>query len=288
VLTLAQHMTMRTPNDIAPGGRPLELLFERQRQRQHVDVPRFDLPAELIATYGGPLGFRSPCLFANFVASLDGIVALPGDAESGQIISGRNPADRFVMGLLRACADAVLIGAGNFRKSSGHFWYPDRIYPAAAALYAQARQTLGLRAQPQFVLLSASGDIDTNEPAIASAIIITTRVGEAKLRARAPASTRIVVLAPDRVRTPDVLAFLHEQGLPRVLTEGGPSLLAEMIAERVLDELFFTSAPTLFGRYTDDQRKSLVEGLDVAGASAELLSARRHGSHLFLRYALQP
>jgi len=273
-------MVMRTPNDIAPGGQPLELLFER------ADLPRFDLPAELVANYGGALGFQSPRLFANFVASLDGIVALPGDLESGQIISGRNPADRFVMGLLRACADAVLIGAGNFRKASGHFWYPDRIYPAAAAFFAQARERLGLAPEPQFVLLTASGDIDTTEPAIASALIITTRMGEAKLRARAPESTRIVVLAPDRVHAPDVLDFLRAEGMPRVLTEGGPSLLAELIAEHVLDELFVTSAPTLFGRYSDDHRKSLVDGLDVAGARGELLSARRHGSHLFLRYAL--
>src|SRR5450432_584834 len=164
-LTLAQPMSTRTSNDISPGGRPLELLFE------HRDLPRFELPDELAASYGGGLGFAGPCMFANFVASLDGVVALSGDTESGQIISGRNPADRFVMGLLRACADAVVVGAGTFRKSSGHLWYPDRIYPAAAALFADARQRLGLATVPQFVLVSASGEIDVSEPAVAGALI---------------------------------------------------------------------------------------------------------------------
>jgi hypothetical protein len=65
-------MSTRTPDDIAPGGQPLELLFE------HSDLPRFELPSELIASYGGTLGFESPCVYANFVASLDGVVALPG------------------------------------------------------------------------------------------------------------------------------------------------------------------------------------------------------------------
>ncbi|HYU63230.1 MAG TPA: dihydrofolate reductase family protein, partial [Verrucomicrobiae bacterium] len=55
-------------------------------------------------------------VYANFVSSIDGIVALEaGTAPSGGIISGRNEADRFVMGLLRAFADAVLVGAGTVR-----------------------------------------------------------------------------------------------------------------------------------------------------------------------------
>jgi riboflavin biosynthesis pyrimidine reductase len=273
-------MSTPTSNDITPAGHPLELLFDQTSSAE------LDLPPELTANYGGGLGLSSPCVFANFVASLDGVVALPGDTESGQIISGRNPADRFVMGLLRVCADAVLVGAGTFRKSSGHLWYPDRIYPAAAALFAEARQKLGLSAQPQFVLLSASGSVETTEPALRDALIVTTRAGEAQLRPRAAAGTRIVVLDPDRVHLPDVLDFLRAQGMRRVLTEGGPSLFAELVAEKLLDELFVTSSPSLFGRYADDGRRSLANGLDLGGAPCELLSARRHGSHLFLRYAL--
>ena len=275
-------MPMRTSNDIIPGGRPLELLFEQ------CNLPRFELPDELTASYGGGLGFDSACVFANFVASLDGVVALPGDTESGQIISGRNPADRFVMGLLRACADAVLIGAGTFRKSSGHLWYPDRIYPAAAQLFADARQRLGLARLPQLVLVSASGEIDVREPAVAGALIITTRAGESVLRARVPESTRVVTLDPDRIRVPQVVEFLRKEGFQRVLTEGGPTLFSELVADKVLDQLFVTSAPALFGRFAGDQRKSLADGLDLGGAPAELLSARRHGSHLFLRYGLRP
>jgi riboflavin biosynthesis pyrimidine reductase len=279
-LNLVQPMRTRTSDDIAPGGQPLELLFEHSR------LPHFELPAALGANYGGGLGFESPCLFANFVASLDGVVALPGDTESGQIISGRNPADRFVMGLLRACADAVLVGAGTFRESSTHLWYPDRIYPAAAGLFAEARQRLGLAAQPQFVLVSASGEIDTTAPAIAGALIITTRAGETKLRGQVPESTRVVALDAERIELSAVRDFLHAQGLQRVLTEGGPTLFTELVAQRLVDQLFVTSAPSLFGRFAGDQRKSLAHGLDLGGAAFELLSARRHGSHLFLRYAL--
>jgi riboflavin biosynthesis pyrimidine reductase len=273
-------MSTRTPHDIAPGGQPLELLFE------HSDLPRLELPSELIASYGGTLGFESPCVYANFVASLDGVVALAGDAESGQIISGKNPADRFVMGLLRSCADAVLVGAGTFRKSPGHLWLPDRIYPAAGAFFAEARQRLGLAAKPQFVLVSASGEIDIGEAALEGALIVTTRGGENRLRGRVPESTRVVVLDADRVHLPAVLDLLRAEGMPRVLTEGGPTLFSELVAAKSLDQLFVTSSPALFGRFAADGRKSLAEGFDLGGAQFELLSARRHRSHLFLRYAL--
>jgi hypothetical protein len=78
---------------------PLEALFEVP------GLPGFDLPDELAAICGGTVGFPEPRLYANFVASVDGVVAL-----------------RFVMGLLRACADAVLIGAGTLRGSPRTRW----------------------------------------------------------------------------------------------------------------------------------------------------------------------
>jgi riboflavin biosynthesis pyrimidine reductase len=272
-------MATRTSNDISPGGAPLELLFERS------NLPRLPLPALLEENYGGPLGFASPRVFANFVTSIDGVVALPGDTESGQIISGRNTADRFLMGLLRACADAVLIGAGTFRQSRGHLWYPERIYPAAASLFAEARRELGLSPAPRLVLLSASGELDVNEPALRDALIVTTERAAARLRGRTPESTRLVVGDGEQIALPRVLELLREQGLQQVLTEGGPSLFSELVANGLIDELFVTTAPALFGRFAHDQRKSLADGLDLGGKKLELLSARRHGSHLFLRYA---
>ena len=93
--------------------KPLERLFERD------GLPKFGLPAALTATYGGDFGLTRPELYANFVSSVDGVVALAGAGESGRVVSGDNEPDRFTMALLRAAADAVLIGASNFRKADG-------------------------------------------------------------------------------------------------------------------------------------------------------------------------
>jgi riboflavin biosynthesis pyrimidine reductase len=263
---------------------PFELLFERS------ELPRGDVPAALRAAYGGGLGFAPPCLFANFVSSLDGVVALPTGGNSGQAISQGSRSDRFVMGLLRACADAVIVGAGTFRKSSAHLWRPEVIYPPAAALYAELRATLGLAPSPRLVLVSASGALDCGAPALADAWIATSPAGAENLRPRLPEGARVLV--HDFSRSPgsglrELVSTLHGAGHRRLLTEGGPTLFAELVRERLVDELFLTSSPTLFGRFPDDRRKSLLEGVDLAGTSLELLSLRRHGSHLFLRYAVR-
>ena len=60
---------------------PLDLLFESE------GLPSFDLPDELARLYGGPLGFATPRLYANFVSTLDGVVAISSVPESNKIIA---------------------------------------------------------------------------------------------------------------------------------------------------------------------------------------------------------
>jgi riboflavin biosynthesis pyrimidine reductase len=262
-----------------PAGAPLELLFERP------DLPRFELPEPLLAAYGGTLGFDSPCLYANFVASADGVVALAEAGESGGIISRANEADRFVMGLLRACADAVMVGAGTFRKAYRSLFHAEAIYPMAAAWFAEARRRRGLQPRPRFVLVTGSGAIDPTAPALDGALIVTTRAGEARLRGRVPTGARVVALA--ELRLGEIVSLLHSEGARVVLTEGGPTLFGALVASQLVDELFVTTSPVLFGRFADDGRKSLSDHFDHAGARLELLSVRRHGSYLFSRYTLR-
>ncbi len=267
-------------SDLAPDGQPFQVLFEQP------GLPRLDVSPPLLATYGGGMGFAETRVLANFVESVDGVVALPSTDESGHIISQDSAADRFVMGLLRSCVDAVLVGAGTFRKATGALWHADATYPTGAALFAETRSRLGLRPQPKLVIVTGSGRVDVTQPAVRDAFLVTTPAGEERLRAEKPLTTEILVSDSATVRLADVLSTLRSKGLRTVLVEGGPSILAELVAGGLLDELFVTVSPSLFGRYATDRRKSLADGIDLGGRPLELLAARRHGSHLFLRYAL--
>lgn len=269
------------PSPLLTNG-PLELLYEER------GLPSFDLGARLREAYGGgSLGFERPALIANFVSSVDGVVALPSGGESGMVISQSSAADHFVMGLLRMVAGAVVVGASTLRRSPGHRWTAEAIYGPAAADYASTRRALGLSPQPTFVVVSASGNIDTSQPALENAIVVTTGAGAALLESRARSHCRVIAFEGARVDMKAVLRTLRSEGHELVLTEGGPSLFAELLHEGLVDELFLTTSPVLFGRYASDQRKSLAEGLDLAGTALELRSLRRHGSHLFHRYRLK-
>ena len=102
-------------------------------------LPVVPLPPDLARIYGGELGLAEDCVYANFVATLDGVVAIPSVPNSNAVIAGDNDADRFLMGLLRAVADAVLIGAGVLRASPKGTWRAESIYPPAADAYAALR-----------------------------------------------------------------------------------------------------------------------------------------------------
>jgi riboflavin biosynthesis pyrimidine reductase len=258
---------------------PLEVLFERS------DLPRFDLPEEISSAYGGSLGFDTPCVIANFVTSKDGVVALAADTESGALVSGGSDADHFVMGLLRACADVVMVGAGTFRKAGKDGFDAASIYPSMASSFEGVRKRLTFAPRPRFVVVTASGAIEP-APVLDGGLVLTTGRGAPALRARVSASTQVVALSPDRLRMVDVVAFLRSEGARIVLSEGGPSLFAELVGARAIDELFVTTSPRLFGRFAGDGRKSLADGLDLGGVPMDLLSLRRTGSYLFTRYAL--
>lgn len=79
--------------------KPIERLFERK------GLPSWKLPAALAALYGGDFGLVRPGCYANFVSSLDGVVALPGAVESGHLISGEDAPDRFGATSASRCFD---------------------------------------------------------------------------------------------------------------------------------------------------------------------------------------
>jgi riboflavin biosynthesis pyrimidine reductase len=73
----------------------------------------------------------------------------------------------------------------------------------------------------------------------------------------------------------------------RILIEGGPRLLGEFYAQRLLDEQFLTLAPQIAGREYGDARLGLVMGQAFPPDGTRwgaLSDVRRGGSHLFLRY----
>jgi riboflavin biosynthesis pyrimidine reductase len=255
-------------------------------------LPELELPAELRERYGGPLGFEEPRLLANFVSSIDGIVSIPTLPRSNVLISGGSETDRFVMGLLRAVAGAVLIGSGTLHGSPNALWTAERIYPAAADAFAELRRRLGLPPAPELVVMTGTGSLNVAHPALeAGAVVITTGAGAASLRGRLPdASTLLELPGGGLVDPTAAVEAVRSRGHSLVLAEAGPHVFGSLLAAGLVDELFLTVSPLVAGRSGVTGRFGLVEGVDLlptATVNARLLSVRRDDAHLFLRYELR-
>ena len=256
------------------------------------------LPAALRDRYGGDLAIslqaHRPTLISNFVSTLDGVISYnTPEAAGGGEISGFFEPDRFVMGLLRALADVVLVGAGTLRADPDGAWTPRSVHPGSESAFAALRLQHGLRPDPITAVVTGSGAIDLHHPGLADpaveVVLVTTDAGAAALARQRVPSHIDVRSTGDRIEAPDVLQTLAFHGAELILCEGGPHLFGQLLTAGFVDELFLTVAPQLAGRSAATPRLSLVEGtaFDVADARwGRLADLRRAGDHLFAPYRL--
>jgi riboflavin biosynthesis pyrimidine reductase len=273
---------------------PLETLFEVDRGSA------LPLPCELEAIYGRlqfPPHSGRPYVISNFVSTIDGVVSLnePGRAGGGPI-SGNSPHDRMVMGLLRAVADAVIVGAGTVRATlPRHLWTAGYIFPPLADAYQQLRIALGKPEPPPTVVVTSSGDIEPDRQVFQSGaapiLILTTAEGAQRLGGHGlpPSVQFAAVEAAGQLSARSILeAVGHIRPAEILLVEGGPHLLGDFFAKGCLDELFLTLAPQIAGRDDTVERPALVAGRVFAPEHplwGALVSVKRAEDHLFLRYA---
>ena len=234
----------------------LETLLESD---QGVTLP---LPTRLARLYGVlrmPPQHLNCHVFSNFVSTIDGVVSLQSKGHSGGgDISGFNPVDRMVMGLLRAAADVVIVGSGTLDADAQHVWTANAICPQLASEYDRLQGALHKPKAPLNVVVSASGRLDLRLPVFASgrvpSLIVTTSAGARQLlKQKVRSSVQILAisrsqgkLAPGAIL--DAVSGVHTG--KRILVEGGPSLLGEFFKARLINEQFLTIAPQIAGRET--------------------------------------
>lgn len=280
----------------------MEFVRTLMDREQH---PEPTLPEGLRELYGGDLDFRAPSpqrpfVISNFVSTLDGVVSynVKGYAD-GSTISGSDPGDRFIMGLLRASADAVLVGARSVQDASPEaLWTPEFTYPDAKHLYTEYRvNVLHKQEYPLVVVVSGSGKLELGRaifrtPGVRT-LVITTSAGCEELRKAGAEKLSAVEIhaldAKDGVIDPlAILRLLQSQfGVRTLLHEGGPTLFGQFLAAEAVDEFFMTLSPQIAGRERNALRPALVQGLEFLPDSApwfQLLSVKQKAECIYLRY----
>ena len=278
----------------------VKTLIERDR-----DYAESSLPQGLRKLYDGDLHFRippaeRPFVIGNFVSTLDGIVSYKINGQAGgSTISGADPGDRFIMGLLRASADAIMVGARTVHDVSREsLWIPEYTYPEAKHLYSDYR--LNMLRKPRYplvVIVSGSGRLELERAVFRTAgvrtVVITTPAGKDELaRVGGTKLDSVETCAVDAIGgsiTPQtILRLLHMQfGVQILLHEGGPTLFGQFLAADAVDELFMTLSPQCAGRKVGSIRPGLVHGVEFTPDLApwfHIVSVKQGAEYLYLRY----
>jgi riboflavin biosynthesis pyrimidine reductase len=179
---------------------------------------------------------------ANMVCTLDGAARGP----DGLTASINSPADHRVFTLLRGLADVVLVGAATVRAEG---YGPAKVRRELAV----ARAAQGQRPAPWLAVVTRSGDLPNDKGLLtpdAGTIIITCAAAGTAVLQRLQAQVgpdAVIVAGDDSVDVTAAIDTLNDRGLNRVLCEGGPRLLGQLVAAGELDELCLTWTPHLTG-----------------------------------------
>ncbi|HET7668340.1 MAG TPA: pyrimidine reductase family protein [Mycobacterium sp.] len=208
--------------------------------------------SQLTELYAYPDDMQSCWVRGNMIASLDG-----GATDDGKAGGLAGPGDRAIFALLRQLADVIVVGAATVRIEN----YSGAQMSVAAR---QARQRRGQAEVPPIAVITRSGDLDPsarlfNRTEVPPLILTSARTVE-DTRTRLGSVAEVIDASgpdPDSADAETVLKILAERGLFRVLTEGGPLFLGNLVKSDLLDELCLTVAPILVG----GAAKRIVTGL---------------------------
>ncbi|MBF6301630.1 pyrimidine reductase family protein [Nocardia amamiensis] len=199
--------------------------------------------AELAELYAYPVD-RRVWVRANFVASIDGAVTVDGRVGG---LTTRD--DQHILTLLRNLADVVLVGAGTVRVEG---YTGLRVNSEIR----EWRLRLGLAPVPPLAVVSGRAKLDPHSPLFTDTVVPPVILTSADAPVEAKQALRdaggdVIELDAGAPDASALLAALVQRGLTRILCEGGPTLLGQLISAGELDELCLTTSPVLVGGSSD-------------------------------------
>jgi riboflavin biosynthesis pyrimidine reductase len=195
-----------------------------------------------------------PFIYANFVVSLDGRIAIPHPSGEGLMVpqATANERDWRLFQELIAQAD-ILISSGRYLRdwAEGRAQELLRVEDPRFADLRTWREQRGLPRYPDFAILSNSLDFPI-PPALTSAgrkaIVFTSgspppqRVREIEARLG-----RVIVAGDQRVEGARLVQQLAQLGYGTIYSSAGPQVLHALASDGVLNRLYLTHAHRLLG-----------------------------------------
>lgn len=174
-----------------------------------------------------------PWIVANFVSTIDGATVVDGGSTAIN-----DDDDMKMFGALRATADFILVGAGTIRAED---YGPANLDERRR----EARIAAGLDPTPHLVVVTRSLDLDPNDRVFGDPENrVTVLTDESAPDDRFGTLSEVADVV--RLKSTGVEDIVHYMRLARVvLCEGGATLMGQLVAARLVDEMALTVAPVL-------------------------------------------
>lgn len=234
-----------------------------------------------ITSYYTSLSFSKhtsrPHFYTSFVATLDGkiYVEKPGYWPIG------SKTDYEVFTTLRAYADIIIDGKNTALRFARH-----TIDTMHSEHFLKLRKQFGKTEPINYAVISSHPD-ENLVHAVENThgfkpFLLTSKHADPLLFHDYFVGEQVFT---DRTNIDELASFLHKEGYKNVFVDGGPTLLASFVEAQMLDELFLTIAPRIFGS-EEGRTLTMVEGrlIDPKLSRFHLEKVMQENSELFLHY----
>jgi 2,5-diamino-6-(ribosylamino)-4(3H)-pyrimidinone 5'-phosphate reductase len=221
---------------------------------------------------------RLPFVYVNFAITADGKIA-PANRVFKPFSS---KADQELLMELRTSADAVMAGARTVDR------YPVNLGPGGKQR-REKRKRLGFSEYNLRVVVSGAGSLDAKAEIFKHrfspiVVLVSERISDRNLRKLQSLADEVKVCGRDEVDFIEALQWLREKWkVKRLLCEGGGAVNEALFRAGVVDELYLTISPVIFG---GRNAPTLADGKGIEhladATPLKLKSYRRVGDELFL------
>jgi 2,5-diamino-6-(ribosylamino)-4(3H)-pyrimidinone 5'-phosphate reductase len=203
----------------------------------------------------------------------------------GKLTLKRGLSSKIIMGLMdeeshlflhrkRSEFDAIMVGSNTIRIDNSILTNrlapgksPIRVVPASDGLIPPGSNVL-------------NGDVPT-------IIFVAEKAGPEKKKTLEDAGVEVVVCGRERVDIDGMMEALSDRGIARLMVEGGPTLIWQLVARHMIDHITLIQIPYIIG---GDSTPSLVGGPGVDSiddvVQVNMTDFYKVGNHLITEYDL--
>lgn len=228
---------------------------------------------------------KTPFFYSNFVSTIDGKVQVRGEKAKLYWPIG-SELDFETLLWLRAHADVLIHG-----KNTALGFHT--LKTLAKEEFTEKRKMLGKNKDLIYMVLSnhPSDKLHQalqNPPKGIESVLVTNQQFH-QPQPQGLKRVKILKVGNNNIDLHELNNYFSKNNLQKILVEGGPTIMASFLKEKLIDEMFITIAPKIFGS-ENNRTLSMLEGHLFPPDKIplfKLLSVKNINNELYLRYKIQ-